>query len=455
MMGNKKVLLIITGLLAILAVSVYLNQPPRLDGIKPLPAAEGSGPGKNTDSKKESLSEQGPDIDPSLVEGNGDLAFVSDGLLYMADGSTGELTQLTESGQAVYPRWSYDGKYLAFIRITDTKSSSGVLWIVGRDGKGAHQVQGLPQPIGAGDFQWSPTEHLLAVGSWNVTDGIWLVPVNEKPRKLVKTGNSEWFAWSPDGKHIAYSVIEDSENMSDVLYTIGIDDGKTIKRLDLSGTGTGIEVAKWWPDGQGLLYWINHAVHSSSLRADGLTLWSLNLDGGEPKEIDEALTYNEWLDFSPDGRLIMTSGNGRSLWTEKRLALADVSSGKVEYIEPPEDSVAFDPVFSPDGKKIAFVAASQMKDEPTFYSEEEPWIESRTLWVADADGSNAKPIIDSKIYQPMWSKDGKSLFYVRDNALWLISLNGKTQQVFRGITEDETLGFYGYIRYSDWFDWFK
>jgi hypothetical protein len=46
---------------------------------------------------------------------------------------------------------------LAFIRITDTKSSSGTLWIVGRDGKGAHQVQGLPQPIGAGEaetFGW-------------------------------------------------------------------------------------------------------------------------------------------------------------------------------------------------------------------------------------------------------------------------------------------------------------
>ena len=454
-MQNKKVLLIILGLLVVTAVSVYLNRPPRIDGINPLPIVEGSEPGQNPESSKDNPSEQPPDVNPSLVKGHGDLAFISKGLLYIVDGSIGDVKQLTESGQAFYPRWSHDGKYLAFIRITDTKSSSGTLWIVGREGKGAYQVQGLPQPIGVGDFQWSPADHLLAVGSWNVTDGIWLVPVNEKPRQLVKTGNSKWFSWSPNGKHIAYSITEDSEAMGDILYTIDIDDGKAVKRLDLSGTGTGIEVAKWWPDGKGLLYWSNPAAHSSSMRADGLQLWTLNLDGGEPKEIDNTLTYREWLDFSPDGKLVMVSGGGRSLWYWKKLAMADVRSGKVEYIEPPEGSVAFEPAFSPDGKKIAFIAAQEM-DESTFYNNQEPWFESRALWVADADGSNAKPLIGSKIYTPMWSKDGNNLFYVRDEGLWLISADdGKPELVFRGMNEDETWGFYGHIRYSNWFDWFQ
>jgi Tol biopolymer transport system component len=163
----------------------------------------------------------------------------------MIDGSTGELRQLSESGQAFYPRWSYDGKYLAFIRITDAKFSSGTLWVVRRDGKEAYQVQGLPQSIEAGDFQWSPTDHLLAVGSWDITDGIWLVPVNEKPKQF-------------------------------------------------------------------------------------------------------------------------------------------------------------------------------------------------------------------KIYSPMWSKDGNNLFYVQDGALWVISIGGgKPQQVLGGMTEEDTWGFYGHIRFSDWFDWFK
>ncbi len=455
-MKNKKILLISLGLMVVLVVSIYLNLPPRLDSINRLPAAQGSQPGQNPDTSKNNPSEQLPDVNPSIVKGHGDLAFVSKGILYMIDGNTGDLKQLTESGQAFYPRWSYDGKYLAFIRITDTKTSSGALWIVHRDGKQAYQVQGLPQPIGAGDFQWSPTDHLLAVTTWNVTDGIWLVPVNETPRQLLKAANPMWFAWSPDGKNIAYNITEDSddvENRGDILYTIGIDDGKTVKRLDLSGTGTGIEVAKWWPDGGGLLYWTNRALHSSSLRADGLSLWTLNLDGDEPEELDCTLTYREWLDFSPDGKLLMVSGSGRSLWNGKKLALADARSGKMKYVEPPKgSSVAFEPVFSPDGKKMAFIAAQEM-DEPTFYSEQEPWFESRTLWIADADGSNAKPVIGSKIYKSMWSKNGKDLFYIRDNDLWLNSANGG--KVLGSITDSETWGFYGYIRYSDWFDWFK
>lgn len=453
LMKNKKTLLIILGLVLVLVVSVFLNRSPQLDSVNPLPTAEGDELKQNevsTGNSDEILA----DVNSSLVKGYGDLAFISKDFLYMIDGTTGEIKQLTESGQAIYPRWSYDGNYLAFIRITDAKSNSGTLWICRRDGKEAYQVQGLPGPIGAGDFQWSPTEHLLAVGSWNLTDGIWLVPVNEKPQQLVETGNSKWFAWSPDGKQIAYSVIEDSETMGDVLYTIAIEDGKIEKRLDLSSSGTGIEVAKWWPDGKGLLYWAN-AAHSSSIRADGLSLWSLNLDDGEPKELDDTLTYTEWLDFSPDGKLVMTSGSGRSLWYWKKLALADVRSGSVEHIKPPEGSVAFEPAFSPNGKKIAFIAAQEM-DEITFQSSQEEWFKSRTLWVSDADGSNAKPIVESKVYSPQWSKDGNYLFYVQDNALWRVSVDGeKPEMVFRGLTGEDTWGFYGHIRYSDLFDYFK
>ena len=102
---------------------------------------------------------------------------------------------------------------------------------------------------------------------------------------------------------------------------------------------------------------------------------------------------------------------------------------------------------------MAFIAAQEM-DESTFYSEQEPWFESRTLWVADADGSNAKPLIGSKIYSPMWSKNGKDLFYFRDNDLWLYSDDGN-KEVLRNIADYETWGFYGYVRYSDLFDWFK
>lgn len=448
--------LVTLGLLLVFAVSVYLNSPPRLDSINPLPTAEGSEPRQDQDPLEENPSKKLQNVNTSLVKGHGDLAFVVDGILYMIDGSTGELKQLTESGKTIYPRWSYDGKYLAFIRITDPKNSSGSLWIIGRDGKEAYQVQGLPSPIWAGDFQWSPTEHVLAVSSWNVVDGIWLVPVNEKPQQLVKAENPIWFAWSPDGKNIAYNITEDSgdvEDRGDILYTIDIDAKKPVKRVDLSGTSTGIEIAKWWPDGKGLLYWTDFQ-HSASIRADGLGLLTLELDGGEPKKIDGGLAYKEWLDFSPDGKLLMVSGAGRENWINKKLVLADVKSGKVQPIKTPEGCVAVDPSFSPDGKKIAFVAAKEM-DDIIFYEDQEIWFESRTLWVADADGSNAKPLINSHIYNPIWSKDGSHIYYIQEGALWQIGADGGTpKRVLEDIAKEDTWGFYGHIRYTDLLDWF-
>ena len=88
-MQNKKVLLIILGLLAVIAVSVYLNRPPGLDSINPLPTAKGNESEQNLDSIKDNTPEQLPNVNPSLVKGHGDLAFVSKGLLYMINGSTG------------------------------------------------------------------------------------------------------------------------------------------------------------------------------------------------------------------------------------------------------------------------------------------------------------------------------------------------------------------------------
>lgn len=431
----KKILTGILGLLLIFAFSVHFNN------LNLLTTAEAS-----------NLQQH---IDPSTIKCEGDLAFVSDDFLYIMDGSTGKLSQLTYSGKAFCPRWSYDGKYLAFIKINDSQSNMGTLWIASRDEKQIYQVKGLPQYIGAEEFQWSPTENILAVGNCDI-NGLWIVPVNKEPYQLVNSKNLIWFAWSPDGKNIAYNLTKDPkdmENRGDILYTIGLDDKKPVKRVDLSGKITGIEVAKWWSDGKGLLYWTN-SCYSSSLRADGLKLWTFDLDNGESKEIDDTLTYREWLSFSPEGKLLMVSGIGRENWINKKLIMADVKSGEIQSIKIPEGYVAIDPTFSPNGKNIAFVMAEELDDIMT-YEEQKTWSKSRTLCIANADGTIIKPLIESHVYNPMWSKDGNFIYYIKDGALWQISVDGdKPKKVFQGIKDENTWGFYGYFRYTDWFDWY-
>ncbi|RYD06532.1 hypothetical protein N752_04180 [Desulforamulus aquiferis] len=104
-------------------------------------------------------------------------------MLYVLDGSTAEVKQVTEFGNALQPIWSHDGEWLAFILETDKSSMTGPLWLVRKDGTQAHQVQGLPGEIILGRFNWSPTSNILSVGTEN---GLWLVPTEDKPASLLK-----------------------------------------------------------------------------------------------------------------------------------------------------------------------------------------------------------------------------------------------------------------------------
>ena len=459
-MKNKYTKIALIGVIVLIFSLMFINKSLQLPKINALPEAEGGHISQDRQSgNTDAIREEIRDVNPSALKNLGDLAFCRDGFLYVIEGKTGEIRQLTQTGRALFPRWSYDGKYLAFIRITDQKAMTGALWIVDREGKGAYQVQGVSDTLGADDFKWSPTQNTLAVGGFG--SGIWIVPVKDKPQSIVETDSPVWVAWSPDGKRLAYNVTKgdpQTEQCGDILYIYDVDSGKSTPQLDLSQTGAGIEVAEWWPDGKGLLFWGNFALHSASLRADGLGLVSLKLGEKEPKNIACTLAYTDWLSFLPDGRLLIVKGCGRTLWMEKDIAIADVKTGKVEDLKNVPGHVTFDPAISPDGTKIAFIAAKEMEDS-VFYEDQDAWFESRTLWVCDADGSNPRRLENAgtNVYQPMWSKDGSHILYAKDEYIWLIDANDtKPEQVLRpSLSKEEYFGFYGYTRFTDQLSWFR
>jgi len=266
------------------------------------------------ESQEKSALLSSMDLNTAAFKNRGDLAFVWQGLLYVLDGKTGEVRQLTNSGKAQHPAWSHDGEWIAFISTNSPTGNSGQNWLVRRDGEQAHQVQGQ-------SFSWSPTSDVLAASG---TDGLWLVPVDGTPQLEVKGSVSSPY-WSPDGKSIAYSVMlpydkNKPESRSEALYTLTLSTGQAVK--ETTAPGAGIEIAAWWPNGKGLLYWVD-PLHSASLAADGLGLMSLRFGDAQAKLLTTGLAYRDWLSVSPQGQLLMVSGGGRMVWAQKSLTIAD------------------------------------------------------------------------------------------------------------------------------------
>lgn len=397
------------------------------------------------------------DVNTAAFTDQGDLAFIRQGLLYTLDGATGEVKQLTESGRALQPAWSHDGQWLAFISPASREDGTGPLWLARRDGSQLLQVQGLPGLTGRDSFYWSPTANVLAV---TMQDGIWLVPADGAASRLIQSEGTFHLAWSPDGRSLAYNATLPSDepaNRSDALYTIAVDGGQPVEQLVTPQAG--IQVTAWWPDGKGLLYWLD-PLHSASLAADGMGLLSLRLGESEPELLASGLAHQGWQSLSPQGNLLMVKGDGRIVWAQKSLSTIDLADGNARELNNPEGSVAIDPSFSPDGSRIAFVAAKDLGDGVWGFNKPEEladWVATRTLWLQNAYGSGAYPLTaaGTGVYQPTWSKDGDHILYVRDNALWIIGADGgHPEKVLDLFPETEDLfGFYGYTSYRDLMAW--
>ncbi|MDQ7097021.1 hypothetical protein REC12_25840 [Desulfosporosinus sp. PR] len=404
-------------------------------------------------------------LNAAALKHEGDLAFTWQGLLYLLYGDTGELKQLTTSGQAYSPAWSFDGQWIAFMFSNGQTEDNRQLWLVRRDGEQIHQVQAFPELQEVSNISWSPTANVLAAEG---QDGIWVIPAEGKPYQVPGTGKFSGYAgWSPDGKFLTcYSGPAPDQNSSnpqdrqDILYTFNIENGRTTRVLQ-APVDTGIKVEAWWPDGKGLLYWLDPS-YSASLAADGLELQSLSLSDLQSKTLSYGLVYRNWLSFLPKGQVLLVAGGNRPVWTGKSLAVCDLRTGTSSNLPNPEGSVAIDPAASPDGAKIAFVAAQNLGNDVWGFSDSgqlSAWIATRTLWIENVDASGAHPLkaAGTGIYQPEWSKDGKRIMYVRDNSLWLIGADGGNPQRIIGPFpgwEKDPFGYYGYIWHDD-FAWFQ
>jgi TolB protein len=136
-------------------------------------------------------------------------------------------------------------------------------------------------------------------------------------------------------------------------------------------------------------------------------------DGTHSRKIAEGA----WPEISPDGTRIAfnTEGDAKNRpGPERHIAIADVASGKVTVLPNIPSDNCFGPVWSPDGKQLAF---SIMADKAWY------------LGLVNADGSGFRFVKNAELRPeafgaPEWARDGKSIFCHDLDNIYQIDLDG-------------------------------
>ncbi|HET7206409.1 MAG TPA: S9 family peptidase [Terriglobales bacterium] len=282
-----------------------------------------------------------------------------------------ETRQLTFSKEGEnHPRWSPDGKYLAFVSQRSVPGDTDQIWLLNRSGGEAERVSDFKGDVS--DFAWSPDSRRFAVIAAdpdpdkpgenekpktqkpividrfqfkedrvgylrNVREHLYLFDLASRKAELLTPGNySEGQpAWSPDSASIVFVSKREGDPDRNYNWDLFVSEAKagatprqltTFKGRDSSPNWDAIPA--WSPDGKLVAYAQGGDVSLIDYAVRHLAV--VPSSGGTPKLLTDALDRNisrpHW---SADGRyLYFTIEDDRA----DRLARIDVDGGRVEDV---------------------------------------------------------------------------------------------------------------------------
>jgi Tol biopolymer transport system component len=191
-----------------------------------------------------------------------------------AGGAQHELATYLGNGASLSP----DGKSMAY---TSGKFPNATSTISALDGSNAKTLTTIP----AFNFAWSPNGKQLAYTVLNAERKVevWLVGADgSSPRRLMENdaneGGPQWPAWSPDGKRLAVQVGKYGQNPAENTAHIWVIDVATGARTKLAAHET--------PYLDETLSWIgNTRIAFQSNRTGRMEVWSMNADGTDAKQL--------------------------------------------------------------------------------------------------------------------------------------------------------------------------
>ena len=355
---------------------------------------------------------EGTNMAAALSPDKETIAIDLQGRLWILPAAGGEAIAITDSlGDARQPAWSPDGTQLCFQGYWE---GNWHIYTVHKSGK--ELKQWTDGEYDNREPHWSPDgKRILFSSDQAGTYDIWAVELASKKLQQLTDGIANEYApvWAPSGKRFAYvSDAPDKEGIHVLSMADQSDTNegnstflKLTKRNKWYDTKGKIAGLSWRPDGTSLLY--NKMTFSQS------SLWVQWLDMPAPIQLSEKeevvfpfrVTWASNLEYlyTSDGKI-----NRKNMEFQQESIIPFTATFSVSRDQYPKKKRDFDsteeqvvkgivnPAIAPDGKRVAFIA---MND----------------LWVRQEDGTCKNLSKDASVeLAPVWSPDGKEIAYVGD-----------------------------------------
>jgi dipeptidyl aminopeptidase/acylaminoacyl peptidase len=268
----------------------------------------------------------------------------------------------------------------------------------------------LPQSWAASTPRWSPDGSRIAfLSTRDNLSGIWIVnPVKAEPRFVAQVQSTnffmpyagESFAWSPDGKRIAYISATEEPDTSGVATKP--DDPRVIDRIQYKSRTSFSD---------------NRRTH----------VWIVDVDRPEPRQLTTGPFYDHAITFSSRGDEIAFLSNHEpdpDANNNSDIFAVDLS-GQVRQITQTK-GCEYDPRWSPDGKWLAYTATKRAVTTIDSVAED------THVWVVAASGDGGRELtaqLDRRARSPRWSPDSRSILFLAGDrgktTLFRVGLDGR------------------------------